>query len=62
MNRKEIEQDIQRNQAQRLEFVTQYAQWVKRTPNKVWSRQQREMVDSVLESANRKRMQEISES
>ena len=58
MNRKEIEKDIERNRAQRLEFVTWYAQWVKRTPNKVWSRQQREMVDSVLEAANRKRMED----
>ncbi len=58
MNRDEIEKDIQRNRAQRLEFVTWYAQWVKRTPNKVWSRQQREMVDSVLEAANRERMEQ----
>ena len=58
MNRKEIEQDIERNRAQRLEFVTWYAQWVKRTPNKIWSRQHREMVDSVLEAANRERMKD----
>ncbi|RLC80499.1 MAG: hypothetical protein DRI61_05655 [Chloroflexi bacterium] len=60
MNREEIEQDIKRNRAQRLEFVTWYAQWVKRTPNKVWSRQQREMVDSVLEAANKKRLEELA--
>ena len=58
MNREEIEQDIERNRAQRLEFVTWYAQWVKRTPNKEWSRQQREMVDSVVEVANKKRMKD----
>ena len=57
MNREEIEEDIRRNREQRLEFVTQYAQWVKRTPNKEWSRQHREMVDSVLEAANRARME-----
>ena len=53
MNRREIEQDIERNRAQRLEFVTWYARWVKRVPNEEWSRQQKEMVDSVLEAANK---------
>lgn len=60
MNRKEIEKDIERNRAQRLEFVTWYARWVKRTPNSVWSRQQREMLDSVVIAANRARMDHTS--
>ena len=58
MDRKEIERDLERNFEQRLEFVTWHARWVKRTPDREWSRQQREMVDCVLEAANRKRMEE----
>lgn len=49
---KDIREDRRRNRAQRLEFVTSYACWIKRTPNSVWSRQQREMLDSVISSAN----------
>jgi hypothetical protein len=49
---KDIREDRRRNRAQRLEFVTSYARWIKRTANSVWSRQQREMLDSVISSAN----------
>ncbi len=48
-----IDADRERNRRQRLEFVTWYARWVKRTPNKVWSKQQKELIDGVLKSANR---------
>ncbi|MEM0466077.1 MAG: hypothetical protein QXX20_00535 [Candidatus Thermoplasmatota archaeon] len=48
MNRKEIHEDRERNRTQRLEFVTWYARWVKQTPNKVWSTQQKELVEGVI--------------
>ncbi len=36
---KELEKEIEQNRQQRLEFVKQYANWLKRTPNDVWSKQ-----------------------
>ena len=37
---KELKEEMELNRQQRLEFVRQYAEWLKKTPNKVWSRQQ----------------------
>lgn len=37
---KELEKEIERNRKQRMEFVEMYAKWLKKTPNKVWSKQQ----------------------
>ncbi len=53
MDLKALEEDKKRNREQRLEFVTLYAQWVKRTPNSEWSRQQRQMIDDVIKNANK---------
>ncbi len=36
---REIEAEKKRNNEQRLEFVRRYAEWLKKTPNKVWSKQ-----------------------
>lgn len=40
---KEIDEEIARNRKQRMEFVDLYAEWLKRTPNKVWSKQQNKL-------------------
>jgi len=37
---KELKREMELNRQQRLEFVRQYADWLKKTPNKVWSKQQ----------------------
>ncbi len=37
---KELKKEMELNKQQRLEFVRQYAEWLKKTPNKVWSKQQ----------------------
>lgn len=37
---KELEKEMELNKKQRLEFVRQYAQWIKKTPDRKWSRQQ----------------------
>ena len=42
---KELAAEKERNRKQRLEFVRQYAEWLKKTPNKVWSRQQNKLLD-----------------
>jgi len=36
----ELEEEIKLNRKQRFEFIDQYANWLKKTPNKVWSRRQ----------------------
>jgi uncharacterized protein YciW len=53
MNIQALEDDRNRNRKQRLEFITKYARWVKNTPNQIWSKQQKELIDSVLLSANK---------
>ena len=41
----ELGKEMARNREQRLEFAKQYAEWVKKTPNKVWSKQQKGLLD-----------------
>lgn len=36
---KELDEEIKRNRQQRMEFVNMYAEWLKKTPNAVWSKQ-----------------------
>jgi len=35
----------EKNFQDRLEFVKKYAQWLKKTPDKKWSSQQRKIID-----------------
>ncbi len=39
-DRREMEEEKRRNTEERLKFVVFYAEWLKKTPNKVWSKQQ----------------------
>ena len=41
----ELEADIQRNRKERMQFIEMYAEWLKKTPNKVWSRQQNRLLN-----------------
>ena len=41
----ELKKEMELNRRQRLEFVRQYAEWLKKTPNKVWSKQQAKYLD-----------------
>lgn len=45
VNLKELKKAKEQNRKERFEFVRLYANWVKRTPNKVWSRQLAKMLD-----------------
>jgi len=42
---KEIEEQVRKNREGRLKFVEMYAEWIKKTPNKVWSKQQKEFME-----------------
>jgi len=48
-----IEIDRKKNFEQRLRYIEEYAEWVKDTPNEIWSRQQKDMIDSVLKSSDK---------
>lgn len=36
---KELKKQKKQNQRERLEFIDQYVEWLKKTPNSVWSKQ-----------------------
>jgi hypothetical protein len=37
---KELKEEKERNRQQRMEFINMHAEWLKKTPNKIWSKQQ----------------------
>ena len=44
-NLKELEKQKKENFKERLEFIKKYAEWIKKTPNKIWSKHQKEFLD-----------------
>jgi len=42
---KELEKFKERNFKERLEFLEKYTEWIKKTPNKKWSSQQKKIID-----------------
>ena len=42
---KELEAEKKANIEQRREFIKQYVAWLKKTPNKKWSKQQNKMLE-----------------
>lgn len=45
INLEELEKFKKQNFKDRLKFIEEYASWVKRTPNKVWSSQHKDIID-----------------
>ena len=41
----ELEKFKEENFRDRLEFIKKYADWVKRTPNKEWSSEQKKLIN-----------------
>lgn len=41
----ELKEEKKRNLEERLKFIDLYVEWLKKTPNKEWSRQQKEMME-----------------
>lgn len=41
---RELDEEIRRNREQRMEFVDAYAKWLRKTPNRVWSKQHAEFL------------------
>ncbi len=42
---KQLEKEMGENLRQRREFARKYAEWLKKTPNKVWSAQQNSLLN-----------------
>ena len=48
----ELKKDKQNNFKERLEFIDRYVEWLKSTPDEVWSKQHKEFIDSAYQSRN----------
>jgi hypothetical protein len=42
---KELKKFKEDNFRERLEFIDMYVEWLKKTPNKEWSSQQKDLID-----------------
>lgn len=51
VNLREEEEERERNRQSNRAWIDAYVEWLRRTPNHEWSRQQRRLIDSVLSSA-----------
>ncbi len=49
---REIKRNLELNRRERMKFIEFTVDWMKRTPNKVWSKQHADFINSVLRSAN----------
>ena len=45
VNLKELKEEMRKNMVEREKFIEMLAAWIKKTPNKVWSRQQKEFLE-----------------
>ena len=43
----ELEKEKEKNFEERLKFIDSYVEWMKKTPNKEWSIQQKKVVDQI---------------
>lgn len=41
-----LEEFKEKNFKERLEFIKQYVEWIKKQPNKKWSSQHKELIDN----------------
>ena len=51
-NLKQINDDIERSLMQDLKFIDQLVDYIRKTPNKDWSRQQAAFINSILRTAD----------
>ncbi|MBU7048266.1 MAG: hypothetical protein HXS54_17675 [Theionarchaea archaeon] len=52
----ELKFDRDMNREERLKFIRFYAEWVKKVPNEVWSKQQAELINSFVRNARNFKM------
>ncbi|MCD6574007.1 MAG: hypothetical protein J7K95_07955 [Thermoplasmata archaeon] len=52
----ELKFDRVKNLKERLEFIHYYAEWVKRVPNEIWSKQQAMLINSFMQNCKNFKM------
>ena len=45
INLKELEEKKKKNFEERLDFIDKYVEWLKKTPNDIWSSQQKKFME-----------------
>ena len=50
-----MDKDIEKSLMNDLKFIDELAEYVKNTPNSVWSKHQADFINSVLRSSNKKK-------
>ena len=53
LNLREMAEEKKRNFEERLRFIDMYVEWLKKTPNAVWSLQQKTLIDRLPETRRR---------
>jgi len=47
----ELKKEKETNFKERLDFIDRYVEWIKATPNKVWSKKHKEFIDSAFKKS-----------
>ena len=47
----ELKKEKEANFKERLDFIDRYVEWIKATPNKVWSKQHKDFIDSAFQKS-----------
>ena len=55
MNIRKMNKDIEKSLMNDLKFIDELAEYIKNTPNSVWSKHQTNFINSVLRSTNQNR-------
>ena len=45
----ELKKEKETNFKERLDFIDRYVEWIKATPNKVWSKQHKDFINSAFQ-------------
>jgi hypothetical protein len=56
---KELKEERKRNRASNFRFVDLYVAWLKRTSNRDWSRQQKEIINSTYKANKKLRLNSV---
>lgn len=49
---KALDEFKKKNQEERIKFLDQYVEWLKKTPNKIWSKQQKAIINTGVRRAD----------
>lgn len=47
----ELKKDKETNFKERLDFIDKYVEWIRTTPNIVWSKQHKDFIDSAFKKS-----------